>query len=231
MDGGAEAGRFVEGAALDRDRLRRARGLVPEPRAAVRAEVETRGGAFVAGIWQFGTFLNEVADGAQSPLGKVRLQFEAPDPRAGVELCADGAATGRRSKSESKMTYDLTRLVPLVCPGTPVDGSVTVDTRVHGMVDGHALDAAVTSNFEGKGTQWIDSTQVVLPLTTDDATGMPETCANLDNVRNAQAENGDFSVVSGFDDPWLPTTGTGTRGAIARPAITPPFARATRRCR
>ena len=135
-------------------------------------EMDYGSGAFVAGIWQFGTFLNEVADGAQSPLGKVRLQFEAPDPRAGVELCADGAATGRRSKSESKMTYDLTRLVPLVCPGTPVDGSVTVDTRVHGMVDGHALDAAVTSNFEGKGTQWIDSTQVVLPLTTDDATGM-----------------------------------------------------------
>lgn len=128
-------------------------------------------GAFVDGVWAFGTFLNEIADGEASPLGKVRLQFEAPDPRAAIELCADGAATGRRSKPESRMTYAMTRFVPLVCPGAPVDGSVTIDTRVHGTVDGHVLDAAVSSSYDLKGGQWVDTAQAVLPLTTDDVDG------------------------------------------------------------
>jgi len=127
--------------------------------------------AFVSGLWQFGTFLNEIPDGEPSPLGTARLRLEAPDPRSGIELCADGAAIGRRSKPDSQMGYVMTRLVPLVCPGTPVEGSLTIDERLHGTVDGRALDAPVSSNSDQKGAQFVASPQAVLPLVTDDATG------------------------------------------------------------
>ncbi|HEY2406261.1 MAG TPA: hypothetical protein VGI10_09670 [Polyangiaceae bacterium] len=114
--------------------------------------------------------------GVPSPLASMRVQFEAPDPVPGIELCADGAATGLRETN--RVGAIAARLVELKCPGTPVAGSIDVDaSTLSGTVDGMTISAAVQyndANGNGQGTQWVYAANgaYVLWLTTDDQAGM-----------------------------------------------------------
>ena len=79
------------------------------------------------------------------PIERGRLMLPSPDPLAGVELCAD--RSGSLTRGVGTATYEFRRLLPLRCPGEPVEGSLSLCedcSSLSGTIDGLGFSQAVS---------------------------------------------------------------------------------------
>ena len=125
----------------------------------------------------FGQFVaNPAPMAVVGPLSSFRLTLEAPDPLPGIELCSDNAAEGIHEHDRAGFVAH--RLVELVCPGTPVSGTLDLSaTTLSGTVDGMTIDSNLLYNVSGPGTQdaSADDDDHELNLATNDAAGTAST--------------------------------------------------------
>lgn len=113
-------------------------------------------------------------DGQSVAIDRVLLQTGATDASAGDFFCSASGSTGKLNVEE--LTVTLSNLHALGgCPGTPVDGELTVASNLKGTADGHTFDLTMDQGSNigaaaGLTTLYLDDASYVAVQKADDGT-------------------------------------------------------------